>query len=136
MKNYLIIANNVRRRIKINNNYKNIFKKNKTTNKLHYTTIIYNDNRVSIYSRIIITIAKLVVVISTLIILSLINVRNSKRNNCFICHKHKHLAKDYSNKKNRTIIIKELQLDFKFDKNYDLSSKNQLLSNVTKRRTK
>ncbi len=74
MKNYLIIANNVRRRIRIDNDRKDIFKKNKTTNKSRYTTIVYNDNRASIYSRIIITIAKLAIAISTLIILPLTNV--------------------------------------------------------------
>jgi len=99
MKNYLIIANNVRRRIKIDNNRKDIFKKNKTTNKSRYTTIVYNDNRVSIYSRTIITIAKLAIVISISITLSLTNVQDSKRDNCFICHKHEHLARDYPNKK-------------------------------------
>jgi len=87
-------------------------------------TIVYNDNRVSIYSRITIMIAKLIVAISTLIILSLTNVQDFKGSNCFVCHKHKHLARDYPNKKNRTTMIKELQLDFKFDKNYDSSSKN------------
>ncbi len=115
----MIIANNVRKRIRIDNDYKDIFKKNKTTNKLHYTTIAYNDNRVSIYSRTIITIAKLVIAISTLVILSLANVQDSKRNNCFVYHKHKHLARDYSNKKSQVIIIKELQLDFEFNENYD-----------------
>jgi hypothetical protein len=124
MKDYLIIANNVRRRIKIDNDHKDIFKKNKTTNKSHYTTIAYNDNRISIYSRTIITIAKLAIAIPTLVILSLTNVQDSKKSNCFICHKHRHLARDYSNKKSRTTIIKELQLGFKFNKNYDLSSKN------------
>ena len=124
MKNYLIIANNVRRRIKIDNDRKDIFKKNKTTNKSSYTTIVYNDNRVSIYSRTIITIAKLVVAILALVILSLTNVQNFKKNNCFVYHKHEHLARDYSNKKNRTTMIKELQLDSKFDENYDSSSKN------------
>ena len=100
MKNYLIIANNVRRRIKIDNDRKDIFKKNKTTNKSRYTTIVYNDNRVSIYSRTIITIAKLVVAILALVILSLTNVQNFKKNNCFVYHKHEHLARDYSNKEN------------------------------------
>jgi len=74
MKNYLIIANNVRKRIKIDDDRKDIFKKNKTTNKSRYTTIAYNDNRVSIYSRIIITIAKLAIAILALVILSLANV--------------------------------------------------------------
>jgi len=74
MKDYLIIANNVRKRIKIDNNRKDIFKKNKTTNKSRYTTIVYNDNRIFIYFRTIITIAKLIVAIFALIILSLINV--------------------------------------------------------------
>jgi len=74
MKDYLIIANNVRRRIKIDNDHKDIFKKNKTMNKSHYTTIVYNDNRVSIYSRTIITIAKLAIAILASIILSLTNV--------------------------------------------------------------
>jgi len=74
MKDYLIIANNVRRRIKIDNDHKDISKKNKTTNKSHYTTIVYNDNRVSIYSRTIITIAKLAIAILASIILSLTNV--------------------------------------------------------------
>jgi len=124
MKNYLIIANNVRKRIKIDNDHKDISKKNKIINKSRYTTIVYNNNCVSIYSRIIITIAKLIVAISTLVILSLTNVQDSKRGNCFVCHKHKHLARDYSNKKNWTTIIKELQLDFKFDKNYNLLLKN------------
>jgi len=124
MKNYLIIANNVRRRIKISNNRKDIFKKNKTTNKSCYTTIVYNDNRVSIYFRTIITIAKLAIAILVSIILSLANVQDSKKSNCFVCHKHGHLARDYSNKENRTTMIKELQLDSKFDKNYDLSLKN------------
>ncbi len=124
MKDYLIIANNVRRRIKIDNNRKDIFKKNKTTNKSRYTTIAYNDNCVSIYSRTIITIAKLAIAISTSITLSLTNVQDSKRNNCFVCHKHGHLARDYPNKKSRATIIKELQLDSKLDKNYDLSLKN------------
>jgi len=124
MKDYLIIANNVRRRIKIDDNCKDIFKKNKTTNKSRYTTIVYNDNRVSIYFRTIITIAKLVVAILASIISSLINVQNSKRSNCFICHKHEHLARDYPNKQDRTTIIKELQLGSKFDKNYNLLSKN------------
>ncbi len=100
MKNYLIIANNVRKRIKIDNDHKDISKKNKIINKSRYTTIVYNNNCVSIYSRIIITIAKLIVAISTLVILSLTNVQDSKRGNCFVCHKHKHLARDYSNKKN------------------------------------
>ncbi len=124
IKDYLIIANNVRRRIKINNDRKDIFKKNKTTNKSRYTTIVYNDNRVSIYSRTIITIAKLVVAISISIILSLANVQDFKRNNCFVCHKYEHLAKDYSNKESRVAIIKELQLDSKFDKNHNLSLEN------------
>lgn len=124
MKDYLIIANNVCRHIKINNDRKNIFKKNKKTNKPRYTTIVYNDNRVSIYSRTIITIVKLIVAILASIILSLTNVQDSKRNNCFVYHKHEHLAKDCPNKKSRTTIIKELQLDSKFDKNYDLLSKN------------
>jgi len=81
MKDYLIIANNVRRRIKIDNNRKDIFKKNKTTNKSRYTTIAYNDNRISIYSRTIITIAKLVIAILASIILSLANVQDSKGGN-------------------------------------------------------
>ncbi len=58
MKNYLIIANNVRRRIRIDDDRKDIFKKNKTTNKPRYTTTAYNDNRASTYSRTITTIAK------------------------------------------------------------------------------
>ena len=124
MKDYLIIANNARRRIRVDNDRKDIFKKNKTTNKSRYTTIVYNDNRVSIYSCTIITIAKLVVATLALIILSLTNVQNSKRGNCFVYHKHGHLARDCPNKKNRTTIIKELQLNSKFDKNYDLLSKN------------
>jgi hypothetical protein len=124
MKDYLIIANNVRRRIKIDNDRKDIFKKNKTTNKSCYTTTIYNDNRVSIYFRTIITIAKLVVAIFALVILPLTNVQDFKRDNCFVYHKHEHLARDCPNKKNRTTMIKELQLGSKFDKNYDLSSKN------------
>jgi len=74
MKDYLIIANNVRKRIRIDNDRKDISKKNKTTNKLRYTTIVYNDNRASIYSRTIITIAKLVVAIPASIILPLTNV--------------------------------------------------------------
>ncbi len=74
MKDYLIIANNVRKRIRIDNDCKDISKKNKTTNKLRYTTIVYNDNCVSIYSRTIITIAKLVVAILAPITLPLTNV--------------------------------------------------------------
>ncbi len=74
MKDYLIIANNVRRRIKIDDDRKDIFKKNKTTNKSRYTTIAYNDNRASIYSCTIITIAKLIVAILVSIISSLTNV--------------------------------------------------------------
>lgn len=124
MKDYLIIANNARRRIRIDDNRKNIFKKNKTTNKSRYTTIVYNDNRISIYSRIIITIAKFIVATLALVILSLANVQDSKEGNCFVCHKHEHLARDCPNKKNRTTIIKELQLGFEFDENYDSSLKN------------
>ena len=74
MKNYLIIANNVRKRIKIDNDHKDISKKNKITNKSRYTTIVYNNNCVSIYSHIIITIAKLAIAILALVILSLANV--------------------------------------------------------------
>jgi len=124
MKDYLIIANNVRRRIKIDDDHKDISKKNKTTNKPHYTTTIYNDNRASIYSRTIITIAKPTIAILAPITSSLANVQDSKEGNCFIYHKHKHLARDYPNKKGRTTIIKELQLGSKFDENYNLSSKN------------
>jgi len=120
----LIIANNARKRIRIDDDHKDISKKNKTTNKSYYTTIVYNDNRVSIYSRTIITIAKLVVATSTLVILSLANVQNSKKDNCFVYHKHEHLTRDYLNKKSRTTIIKKLQLGSKFDKNYDSLSKN------------
>jgi len=124
MKDYLIIANNVRRRIRIDNNRKDIFKKNKTTNKPRYTTTAYNDNRASIYSRTNITIAKPIVAIPAPITSPLTNVQDSKKGNCFVYHKHEHLARDYPNKKSRTTMIKELQLDSKFDENYDLSSKN------------
>jgi len=100
MKDYLIIANNARRRIRIDNNRNDIFKKNKTTNKSRYTKTIYNDNRIFIYSRIITTIAKLAIATLALVISPLTNVKDSKGGNCFICHKHEHLARDCSNKKN------------------------------------
>jgi len=124
MKDYLIIANNARRRIRVDNDHNDISKKNKITNKSRYTKTIYNDNCVSIYSRTIITIAKLVIAIFALVISSLINVQNSKKSNCFIYHKHEHLARDYPNKKNRTTIIKELQLGSKSKENYNSSLEN------------
>jgi len=124
MKDYLIIANNARRRIRVDDNRNNILKKNKTTNKSCYTKVVYNDNRVSIYSSTITTIAKLAIAIPAPIISPLANVQNAKKRNCFIYHKHRHLARDCPNKKNRTTIIKELQLDFKSNKNYDLSLEN------------
>jgi len=60
MKDYLIIVDNVRRRIKVDDDRDDVLKKVKTTNKSRYTSI-YNENRIPIYIRIVTIVAKPIV---------------------------------------------------------------------------
>lgn len=113
MKIFLTMTNNARRRIKIKNDVNSIQKKDKIANKSRHDLV---------YTRIITIIAKFAISTSQIISSLLVNIKNFKKSNCFICHKHNHIARDYSNKKTRAIMIKELQVNN--DSKYDFDSKN------------
>ena len=105
IKFYLTIINNICRQIRIENNLNILQKKDKIINKLYY-----NFNSTYIY--IITTIVKSIIIILIIILFILINTKNLKKSNCFICYKHKYLTWNYLNYNIRTTIIKKLQVDF------------------------
>ena len=111
IKFYLIITNNVCKRIKVKNNSNILQKKNKTINKFYY-------NFNSIYICITTIIVKLIAIISIAILFFLINTKNSKKSNCFICYKHEHLIRDCLDYNTRATIIKKLQVDLSLEYNF------------------
>ena len=111
IKFYLTITNNAYRQIKIENNSNISQKKNKTINKLYYNFNL-------IYICIIITIVKSTIIISIVTLFFLINTKNSKKNNCFICYTYEHLIRDCSNYNAKTTIIKKLQVNLFLNYNF------------------
>ncbi len=115
IKFYLIIIDNVFKQVKVKNDSNISQKKDKMINKSYY-------NFNSIYTYIIITIVKSTIIISITILFFLINTKNSKKSNCFICYKHKYLIRNYSNYNTKTTIIKKLQVSLFFKYNFQLKN--------------
>jgi len=111
IKFYLTITNNVCKQIRIENNSNILQKKNKTINKFYYNFNL-------IYICIIITIVKLTIIILIATLFFLINTKNSKKSNCFICYKHEYLIRNYLDYNIKIAIIKKLQVNFSFKYNF------------------
>lgn len=123
MKDYLVIVDNARRRIKAEDDRDDVLKKNKTSNKSYYTST-HNENHASLYTRSTTIDARPIVATPASASSSLTNAQDSKKSNCFICHKSRHLARDCLDQEGRATIIKELQLGSQPNEDYDSQPKN------------
>ncbi len=102
------------KQIRVENNSNISQEKDKTTNKSYY-------NFSSINICIITIIVKSTIIILIITLFFLINTKNSKKKNCFICYKYEYLVRNYLNYNTKAIIIKKLQISLFFEYNIDNS---------------